>query len=71
MFFSIKQRLAHIDLICLIVTGRVKLKPDVTLVLRLGIVWWKVVVRLESLVVRIDLLDVRSCNLKIKVYKTF
>ena len=71
MFFSVKERLTHVHLICFIISGWIKLKSYVTLVLRFGIVGREVVVGLESLVVRIDLLNVWSCLLQVKVYKTF
>ena len=71
MFFSVKERLTHVHLVSFIVTGRVKLKSDITLILRFGVVGWEMVVRLESLIVCIDLLKVWSCLLEVKVYKTF
>ena len=71
VLFSVEEGLTHVHLVGLIVSGGVEFEADVTLVLRLGVVGWEVVVGLESLIVRIDLLDIRSCLLKIEIYKTF
>lgn len=70
MLLSIKKGLTHVYLISFIGTGRVKLESDISLILRFGVVGREVVIRLKSLIMGISLLDVWSCYLKVKVYKT-
>jgi hypothetical protein len=70
VLFPVEERLTHVNLIGLIVAGRVELEADVALVLGLRVVRGEVVVGLESLIVCIDLLDVWSCLLQVEIYKT-
>jgi hypothetical protein len=71
MLLSVEQRLAHVDLICAVVPGRVEIEFDLPLVLRLRVAGGEVIVGLESLVMRVGGLHVRSLALEVEVDETF
>ena len=71
VFLPVEQWLTHVALICAVVPGRVQVELDLPLVLCLSVVGREVIVRFESLVVRVGCLHGRSIALEVEVDETF
>ena len=71
MFLTVKKGLAHVYLVSFVITWRVMLESDISLMLRLCIVGREMIIRLETLIMRIWLLYIWSRLLKIKIDETF
>lgn len=70
VLLSVKEGLAHIHLVGLLIASRVMLEVNHPRVLRAWVVRREIVVGFETQIVSIASRDFRSCHLQVEVYKT-